>query len=750
MNADLLELVGFHLTGDRSGGDLDEIAELNLHPALFTGYRDLTRLRYDYPLVLAEGAADGAFVRSLSGLVDEILQEIAPQGIEGQRLRKHVLALENEIRALVSRGAKGSLAELWDLAENDLLSGSVEAEGELLRDSLSRARGVLRLDGEVIDCNEETPVKLLTHAWTAVQGNKVQGFRDQVGELVLKLSEILKADFMKSDQARTPEKLQHSLGTGYEAAFDFEAMSRILTKARPKDSLPEKRRRRIRAALSVLQLQRFFAPAHESGAQRGREQPHCFAFDSCTRALQAFQERLPEMVALVKAVSIAELEIENRYRESKHDPFFNRFDASSLVPRDLEWFPSYLVCLRDGRYDGREEAKLIEILSSELPLKVLVQTDDILGQSSVGAGQFSFGAKSLQRASMAVGLGGAYVLQSSSSNLYQLTDQLLRGLRSQGPALFSIFSGAVRDAADFPPYLTAASAMQSRAFPAFTYDPGAGRDWASRFFIGDNPQAGLDWPVESFRYEDEHLQRVSEDVAFTFVDFVASDKRYAKHFAHVPRSRWHEGMIPVREFLELGVEGTPEAVPYVLMVDENDVLQKVIVEDKLIHGARRCGEMWRSLQELGGIDNSHARRLLEREREVWEREKERELEELRRRPEQEAGVPAPEEGAGAQEAAAAEEAPEGQVEEAREAPSDEPYIETPRCTTCDECIEINSRMFAYDDNKQAYIADPDAGTYRQVVEAAEVCQVCIVHPGKPRNPDEPNLDELIKRAEPFM
>ena len=46
-------------------------------------------------------------------------------------------------------------------------------------------------------------------------------------------------------------------------------------------------------------------------------------------------------------------------------------------------------------------------------------------------------------------------------------------------------------------------------------------------------------------------------------------------------------------------------------------------------------------------------------------------------------------------------------------------------------------MFAYNDNKQAYIANPDAGTYAQLVEAAESCQVSIIHPGKPRNPDEP-------------
>ena len=80
---------------------------------------------------------------------------------------------------------------------------------------------------------------------------------------------------------------------------------------------------------------------------------------------------------------------------------------------------------------------------------------------------------------------------------------------------------------------------------------------------------------------------------------------------------------------------------------------------------------------------------------------------------------------------------------------DEAYIETLRCTTCDECTTLNPRMFAYNENKQAYIADASAGTYRELVLAAEKCPVRIIHPGKPLNPDEPHLDELVKRAEPF-
>ena len=91
--------------------------------------------------------------------------------------------------------------------------------------------------------------------------------------------------------------------------------------------------------------------------------------------------------------------------------------------------------------------------------------------------------------------------------------------------------------------------------------------------------------------------------------------------------------------------------------------------------------------------------------------------------------------------------------EAPEAPAPDPdvaWIETPRCTTCNECTELNNQLFAYNDNQQAYILDIDGGSFKDMVEAAETCQVSIIHPGKPRNPKEANLSELIKRAALFI
>jgi hypothetical protein len=236
---------------------------------------------------------------------------------------------------------------------------------------------------------------------------------------------------------------------------------------------------------------------------------------------------------------------------------------------------------------------------------------------------------------------------------------------------------------------------------------------------------------------------VAGEVDFTLIDFAALDERYATHFASVPAAHWNGHMAPVEAWLADGAAPPRDSVPYITMVDQHDVLQRVIVDASVIEEARRCRTVWNSLQELGGIHNSHAQRLLDEQRAAWEQESARAVQ----APTQAAAAPAATATASTPASAPSADAAAATPEEKS---SDEPYIETPRCTTCEECVRINNKMFLYDANKQAYIADVSAGTYRQLVEAAESCQVSIIHPGKPRNANEPGLAELIERAQPFM
>jgi hypothetical protein len=436
--------------------------------------------------------------------------------------------------------------------------------------------------------------------------------------------------------------------------------------------MAESRRRRIASLLGALRTLDF-GP---------------FVYESCAEALAAYRARLPHLIALSKAIAAARLEAAGEYAEERHDAFFAIAGSKLLAEEGLADFPGMLV-----RLDGAaQDPQLAEILALGAPVKVFVQFDDILQRSPVGRPGFGLRAHAL--AGMALGLPDVYVLQCSASQLYKLRNQLVKGLEYPGAAVFSVYSGAGGET-ELRPYLVAAAAAESRAFPAFCYDPSA--ESTERFSLAGNPQRDEDHAVHELMYEDAAHQRVQEKIPFTFADFVACDGRYAGWFAPVPLSA-----------------AAPENVPYIVVADRKDVLHRAIVADELVGEARRCLDFWRNLQQ---------RVVKKPEAKPVEKEA----------PAPAAPAPAP---------APAAEAPKPK--------GDAPYIETPKCSTCEECVKINDRMFKYDVNKQAYIADPDAGTYRELVEAAESCQVSIIHPGKPRNPQEPGLEELLVRAEPFV
>ena len=733
MQADTQAQVAFYLTGRRASAQLDAVDSLALLPALFAGYRNLSELRYDFPLLLVEGTADDKAVQSLSGLFDHALAGAA-RGADAERIRKHALRIEQEIRTLAANGTGATFSALWTKATTALGKSADKS----FEDSARRIRTAIKVDGAVVDCDAALATRLLQHAWAAVQRQKAQGFRKNLDRLALKLSDILKADHERSAAGRSAKNLHSAVGSGFADAFDFDTMSRMLAKALPKDAFPESRRKRINELLATLNAQQFIPASGKAGAAK----PYSFLFTSCADALSAFHQRSAKQMALAKAIAMAELEIAGQYSEARHDALFEQFGANGLDPQELAKFPDYLVCASAAGLEAVERAQLMEILSSGLPIKVLLQIDDILELSPHDAGSLTTGTSSQKIASMAMGLNDVYVMQSSSSNLLRFHDRMLRGLRYRGPALFSVFSGASAKASGLPPYLAAAAAMESRAFPAFSYDPSAGSNWVTRFYLGANTQVNLDWPVQAFSYEDELHQRVSEDLAFTFIDFLASDRRYAAHLARVPRAQWNGSLITVTESLASERKGLPDKVPSLAMVDAANVLQKVIVDERLIREARRCLDAWHSLQELGGVHNSHAQKLLAREKRAWEDSAQQAAEALA------ASAPAPAPVAATAAPAAGASAAVAEAEPERS--PDEAYIETARCSTCNECTTINSKMFAYDKNQQARIIDINAGTYAQLVEAAESCQVSIIHPGKPRNPKEAGLEELIKRAELFQ
>ena len=730
MDSQLRSQVVFHLTGrqpDEAGAQRELPA--GLRPALLARFRNLESIRHDFPVVLATGP--GEYAVALTAAVDGALRAAAPQGPSGEAMRKRALHIERLIRKTVAEGVPGTLLQAWDRA---VVDAAVDDEW---RREMTSVRNALAVDGELAGCDSRLPSRFLRHAWAVAQREKAQAARIRIEGLVLRLEAILRADFARSTVAFQASNLQQTFGGAHQALFDFAAMSKLLASTAGQGGLDASRRARIEWALRVLREQAFFAAPGEPDATAAEISG--FEFGDMAAALDSYRNRLPGMLSLLKALDLAELEVEGQFDEQLHGLVFDNMQSQDFTAAELQFFPDYLVTLRSDA--PGVQADLGDAFSSGMPLKVLLEVQDLLEEAAPGQGRFSFGMRGSQLAAMAMTSGDVFVLQSTASNLLQMRDGVQRGLRHAGPALFSIFASADGEST-LPGYLASAAAMQSRAFPAFSYDPRRGSDTAARFSLENNPQPDVDWPLESLTYADEDLQAVTEQVAFTFADFLLADRRHSQHFAIVPRARWGEGLIDARQWLESPPADATSGLPCILAVDDADLLCRVVVDEKMMRATQRCRDAWHRLQELGGIHDARTEALLAREKALWEQQ--HAVEAGTRAPADASAVPEEQSSIAAATVVTA-------AAETEAAPDpDKAYIETLRCSSCNECTLASPKMFAYDQNKQAYIADLKAGTYRQLIEAAESCQVSVIHPGKPWNPDEPDLEALLERAKPFL
>lgn len=733
----------FYLTGRRMDTRLGHVEGLALRSAQFAAYRDLHELRYDYPLVLVDSVDFASTVRSLSGVVDDLLATVAV-GPDGDRIRHHAMLLERQVRIHADAGV-ARLSAVWGSCVQELTG---EDPDELLADSLARLTAARTVDGDLVACTSQTPRQVIGHLWGLVQRQRMGLLAARISYLRQGLQDILDAEHANSAAGLASDRLADSLGPVFEAELDVESLSRMLTERRPRLVLADSRRERVCRLLDVLTTQRFVPDGTEPAPAAELVERFEFAYSSSIEALAAYHDRRAATTELAKALVIAGMETDGRYREEIHDALFEKWSVEDLETDLLRLFPEYLVRVDAETMSAAESVALLEAIASGLPIKVLVQVNDLLHDSSSDRRRPDDGLSAWMLANAARANGDSFVMQCSSASLYHARDRIVSGSMAHGAALFVVYAGGGQWLGEVPPYLASAAATESRVFPSFVYDPAHGRTWADRFSLACNPALERDWPVRPLDYEDHELQRVALELPFTAADFWAGDARMLSHLALASEEAQGGTVVPFAEHLASDPQVWADELPYVLMISEDNRLHRVLVDRPLVRAAQRVVERWHRLQELGGVHNSHVARELARQQKEFEAQREDLLTRQAPAPAAPAGAPssgtAPPTGTAPATADLEDDLLEPQAHDPYL-----PWIETARCSTCNECTMLNDRMFAYNDNRQAYIADPDAGTYAELVEAAESCQVAIIHPGKPRNPAEPGLAELIKRAEPF-
>ncbi|MCP3962527.1 MAG: ferredoxin [bacterium] len=528
--------------------------------------------------------------------------------------------------------------------------------------------------------------------------------------------------------------------------------------------------------------------------------------DPLGASIDIFDGQADAQADVLRAVRVARLEVEGSYRGELHDEILAGFDWRAFSADELLLTPPVAVVVTAAQLRANL-ASFSELLCSGRPVHVLVL--ESAGWPGGGrAGCFHPGL-----AYLAIAHREAFVLQSTLARPGHLASGLVDLAETLGPAVAIVAqlpvgpppeepspAAAPVSPPSFPPgerWIQLVAAHAGRATPCLRYDPAAGTSWAERFDLEENPEPRRAWPSRSLPYLDAEGEEQNLETTFTFADFVALEPSCRGHFRVVAAEGWSEGQVAIAEYLAISDDEQRRLLPFIWVIDSPGRLLRAVLTRELAYACRDRRRAWRILQELAGTDNEHARRAAERARQetLAEAEEERakladahavELEEVRSRaageamerlvavlmdigttegagPVLPAAIPAPAPAAAAPAPAVPETPTDPQTPALDETPPteeeaadedeevflDEPWIDAPLCTTCDECTNLNPRLFKYNEDKQAYIADASAGTFYELVTAAEKCPALCIHTGAPPSGDDTVDDDLIARAEKF-
>jgi pyruvate-ferredoxin/flavodoxin oxidoreductase len=470
-----------------------------------------------------------------------------------------------------------------------------------------------------------------------------------------------------------------------------------------------------------------------------------------------FEGHMAKMAEGFKALRVAELEMEGKYDPAAHDEYFTYFNWHDFTDEEWELCPPVTAVGGDGAMYDIGFQNLSRAMASGKPIKVLIVdtqvysntggqacTSGFIGQVSDMA-QYGKAIKGKQEPRKEIGLIGmahrtTYVMQSTIAHPAHMIEGFIRGLKARRPALFNLYStcqpehGIGDDMSDFQSRL----AVESRAYPLFRFDPDAGKTPAECFDLEGNPGLDDDWHSYTIKYKEGDVDKEME-LPLTFADFAATEVRFRKHFRLAPPDTWNENMVPIAEFLEMDDDDREGLFPYVWMVDKKGTLMRVLVAKPIVESCEDRRDFWTMLRSLAGEDRPDTEEIAEQTRQEV-------VSKLFTGLLQMAG------GSGEGAALAlggAVAAPAEAGAPAAEGDYLAPWIDTPKCTTCDECTKLNPKMFEYNAEKKAVIKNAAAGPYKDLVKAAERCTARVIHPGLPRNRNEKGIDKWIKRGEKF-
>jgi ferredoxin len=793
VRADYIDTLRRFHYGEPAAAKATEAPAGALLPALLNPYRDASSIRYQYPLYLApaDAPADAALAVPLTDHLAQGIESFSLGPDSARVLRDNLPWFERYLRQQLTGPDPVDAQALFDRAATalDQHLGLKNSNRESLQADLGSLRETIAPGSQFLGYGPGAPLHLLVHTIRHRDRRGREALQGRIGESRRALEALLQVEKAKSGEAPAGETAAQHLDTSLLSSMLEKRSHGSVTMA------PE-RRARIEQALEALRawddnpvLVRLIGKLANPWFDDQDDIDVTASDDPCASASDTFAAEAGRFARLFAALRIAKLEKDGNYNPAVHDSWFADFDWQAFSDQELQSVTRVVALVSADHLAGDGLPSFSRLLGSRRPVHVIswVRAYD---NPAVGPGEGPFDAYRFELAYFGVGHRQAVVAQTSAARHEDMLAGFECALGGNRTSLHLINRGTQTRAEQpiLDPWFVASAALEGRAHPFLLVNPEAGDRAAQRVSFDGNPQADQDWPVETLQYEGSDGEQKEMSLAFTFADYALLMPALHEHFRMVPAGYEADELVTVDAYLEADSEMAERLVPFVWAIGEDGKLIRLAVSRALVFACRDRLNYWHTLQELAGVHNFYVEAAVERVLEDARAAAEVEREELLKAHAEEldsvrteaageamgqlvdvlmgadlsgmvgesslatmpaanaAADAAPAEEATTEEAAPA---PEPEPEEEEELSFDEPWIDTAACTTCDDCISINKMMFAYNDDKQAILKDPRAGTYADLVEAAETCPAKCIHPGKPLDPNEPGLDELIARAEPY-
>lgn len=655
----------------------------------------------------------------------------------------------------------------------DSLDDKIGALETLLLDKTSYQSMVCG-DGACLGCGEKTVLHLFTSTVTALMQPRVKAFIEKIDGLIVNLEQhirmklasavdlsdtgaVLKAVDSAAQSDLTLSTLAASLSAGKAAnPVDQEWLRRTTQLLEKLKDLkwryvegPSKRGRADMGIINATGCTSVFSATYPFHPYPFPWSSHLFQ-DSPSVAMGLFEGHMAKMADGFKAVRMAEKELANDYLPGRDDDFFKRFNWEQFSEEEWHLSPPVVSIGGDGAMYDIGFQNLSRALMSGMPIKVLVVDTQVYsntGGQACTSGFISqvsdmapYGAakrgKSEIRKEMsmiAMAHRSAYVLQSTIGNINHLLEGYIDGLNSRRPAIFNVYAVCPPEhgVGDDRSVQQSKLAVEGRAYPLFSFNPDIGTTFSECVSIEGNPAIDSDWPTYTLRYVDETGAEQSMAVPMTFADFAATEARFSKQFKKAPPETWNDNMVQLADFLSMDADERDGKFPFIWSVDSKNRLSRLLVTKELVNSCEERLTYWKQVKDVAGIGKAAGASV-----DV--------VEQVRAELLQQISATLGLGGAMATTAAtapAAAVAPAGDYEAA--------WVDSPECTACDECINIAPKVFAYNDQKQAVVINPQGAKFADIVKSAEKCTASCIHPGTPWNAAEPGVEKLIARAAKF-